>query len=104
MEKRGYEKLSKVASTKLKADEYKLCQEIAKAYYFKAIIKMPSISELPRFALHEIFKNYSSSTAVDNKVNQEKLPKIRQGWTTKFENLIKLPDLDISSLDEIPIK
>jgi hypothetical protein len=93
MKKRGDEKLSKVVSTKLTVDEYKLCQEIAKAYYFKAIIKMPSISELARFALHEIFKKYSSITAVNNKVNQEKIKKGRQGRTTKFENLIKLPDL-----------
>ena len=31
---------------------------------------MPSISELTRFALHEIFKKYRSITSVNIKVNQ----------------------------------
>jgi hypothetical protein len=84
MKKREDEKLSKVASTKLTVDEYKLCQKIAKAYYFKEIIKMPSISELTRFALHEIFKKYRSITSVNIKVNQEKIKQVRQGRTTKL--------------------
>ena len=50
---------------------------------------MPSISELTRFALHEIFKKYRSITSVNIKVNQEKIKQVRQGRTTKFGVLFK---------------
>jgi hypothetical protein len=55
MKRAGDEKLSKVASTKLTIKDYELCQKIAKNLYFKGKIRMPSVSELTRFALMKIF-------------------------------------------------
>ena len=55
MKRAGDKKLSKVASTKLTIKDYDLCQKIARDYYFKGKIRMPSVSELTRFALMKIF-------------------------------------------------
>jgi hypothetical protein len=55
MKKAGDKKLSEVASTKLTIKDYDLCQKIARDYYFKGKIRMPSVSELTRFALMKIF-------------------------------------------------
>ena len=55
MKRAGDKKLSKVASTKLTIKDYELCQKIARDYYFKGKIRMPSVSELTRFALMKIF-------------------------------------------------
>ena len=54
----GDKKLSKAVSTKLTAEDYDLCQKIAREYYISGKIKTPSVSELTRFALAKIFNIY----------------------------------------------
>jgi hypothetical protein len=58
MKRAGDKKLSKAVSTKLTAENYELCQKIARDYYISGNIKTPSVSELTRFALAKIFDTY----------------------------------------------
>jgi hypothetical protein len=60
----GDKKMSKTVSTKLTAEDYELCQKIARQYYIDRKIKTPSVSELTRFALAEIFDVYRSPTVI----------------------------------------
>jgi hypothetical protein len=55
MRRAGNKKMSKTVSTKLTAEDYELCQKIARQYYIDRKIKTPSVSELTRFALAKIF-------------------------------------------------
>ena len=64
MKRAGDKKLSKAVSTKLTAENYELCQKIARDYYISGNIKTPSISELTRFALAKIFDIYRSRTGI----------------------------------------
>jgi hypothetical protein len=64
MKKAGDKKMSKTVSTKLTAEDYELCQKIARDYYISGKIKTPSFSELTRFALAKIFDTYPSRTVI----------------------------------------
>jgi hypothetical protein len=64
MKRAGDKKLSKAVSTKLTAEDYELCQKIARDYYISEKIKTPSVSELTRFALDKIFDTYRSHTVI----------------------------------------
>ena len=64
MKRAGDKKLSKAVSTKLTAEDYELCQKIARDYYIDGKIKTPSVSELTRFALAKIFDTYPSSPVI----------------------------------------
>ncbi len=78
MKRSGDNKLSKVVSTKVSIEEYKLCQEIARDCYIKKNIRTPSISELTRLALKEIIRRYRSNIAANKPVNQEKIQKTQE--------------------------
>jgi hypothetical protein len=78
MKKRGDEKLSKVASTKLTAEEYTLCQEIAREYYVNRIIKAPSNSELIRLLVKDICEKFRFNRSAINQASQGKIQKARQ--------------------------
>lgn len=60
MQRLGNKKLSKAVSTKLTAEDYKLCQKIARDYYIHGKIKSPSISELTRLVLSRLLDPHRS--------------------------------------------
>jgi hypothetical protein len=64
MKREGNKKLSKAVSTKLTAENYELCQKIAREYYISRTIKTPTVSELIRYALAKIFDKYRSHTGI----------------------------------------
>jgi hypothetical protein len=64
MKRAGDKKMSKTVSTKLTAEDYELCQKIARQYYIDGKIKTPSVSDLTRFALAKIFDTYHSRSMI----------------------------------------
>ena len=64
MKRAGDKKMSKTVSTKLTAEDYELCQKIARQYYIDGKIKTPSVSDLTRFALAKIFDIDPSRTVI----------------------------------------
>ena len=99
MKKRWYEKLSNVVSTKLTAQEYTLCQKIAREHYYNRYIKAPTNSELIRFVLNEIFEKYRSRIVAKNPGNKQKTQKARQGRAAKKRSVYDLIDwAKVSSL------
>jgi hypothetical protein len=92
MKKRWNEKLSKVVSTKVTAEEYTLCQKIARVHYFNGYIKAPTNAELMRFVLNEFFEKYRSSMVAKSPRNKEKTQKAAQGRPAKKRSVYDIID------------
>lgn len=64
MQRLGNKKLSKAVSTKVTAEDYKICQKKARDYYIHGKIKSPSISELIRLVLSRVLDPHRSHTGI----------------------------------------
>ena len=53
-------KLLKVISTKITAEDYDFCREVARQLYIDKTIQAPSVSELVRLVLYRELKKYRS--------------------------------------------
>jgi hypothetical protein len=64
LQKLGNKKLSKAVSTKLTAEDYELCRQIAREFYIQKKIESPSVSELTRLALSKILDRHRSHPGI----------------------------------------